>query len=446
MPRILDGSARGQSPATRSVPLLFVALIASGCGGSLPSTTPGASATEGSAARAPLATSSSAMPRLGGTLRVGLPHEGENGPFTMTYPDPQTGGDFIDPILRCCLTRTLLSYNGQTTDKGGAELRPDLATDLPEVSADGLVWTFRIRSGLHYAPPHQDHEIVSGDFVRALERLVRLHGPIAYALASIEGLDAYASGRAGTIAGLATPDPHTLVVRVSQSVGDLGYAFAFTMTAPIPPGAADGHDADYGHHLAASGPYMYAPDSGSGRPGQAPIALVRSPAWDRATDPLRGAWVDRIELRETGSAADSAALLASGQLDLGAYAATAEQVATYQADAALRGLVGYAIDSSTVYLPLNLATPPFDDPNVRRAINLVLDRAAIAGAWAAATDNPAPRIAHHAIPDNLEENLLATYDPYPSTADAGDVAAARAAMARSRYDANRDGRCDAQAC
>src|SRR5262249_47557882 len=64
------------------------------------------------------------------------------------------------------------SYNGQSTRGGGTLLRPDLATRLPDVSADGLTWTFHLGPGLHYAPPLQTTEITSADFVRSVERLL----------------------------------------------------------------------------------------------------------------------------------------------------------------------------------------------------------------------------------------------------------------------------------
>ncbi|MCA1727491.1 MAG: hypothetical protein LC722_07525, partial [Actinobacteria bacterium] len=52
---------------------------------------------------------------------------------------------------------------------------------------------------------------------------------------------------------------------------------------------------------------------------------------------------------------------------------------------------------------------------------------------------------NHVVPDALEASLLASYDPY-GTAEGPDVAAARREMADSRYDGDRDGRCDAAAC
>ncbi len=48
------------------------------------------------------------------------------------------------------LHRTLLSVNHK---KGGNEVKPDLASAMPEVSSDGLTYTFKIKSGVKFAPP-----------------------------------------------------------------------------------------------------------------------------------------------------------------------------------------------------------------------------------------------------------------------------------------------------
>ena len=154
----------------------------------------------------------------GGTLRVVEP---------LKFPyDPEPVATTLDPVMtmsfgdtwefgRCCLGRTLLSYNGQPTSSGGAELRPDLAAAMPEISTDSLTWTFRLRSGLRYAPPYQSTEILAGDFIRALARTARLSAPGGPPLYSvIQGFDDYAAGKTASIAGLEAPDPHTLVLRL----------------------------------------------------------------------------------------------------------------------------------------------------------------------------------------------------------------------------------------
>jgi peptide/nickel transport system substrate-binding protein len=135
--------------------LLVVAACTSGSGGGEPAPpSPGASA-----------------PR-GGTLRVAVPDDLVAFQWDI---DPQRGYTFAAAGMgRCCLFRTLFSYNGRSTEQGGTELHPDLADGPPEVSADGLTWTFHLRPGLRFAPPFEDTTITSVDLVRALERTARV--------------------------------------------------------------------------------------------------------------------------------------------------------------------------------------------------------------------------------------------------------------------------------
>jgi ABC-type transport system substrate-binding protein len=95
------------------------------------------------------------------------------------------------------------------------------------------------------------------------------------------------------------------------------------------------------------------------------------------------------------------------------------------------------------YFALNVALPPFDDVHVRRAANLVIDKAQIQRLLG----NPLrSRVATHLAPDGLEGNLLLDLDPYATHGHHGDLAAAKAEMAQSRYDRDHDGICDGPAC
>jgi peptide/nickel transport system substrate-binding protein len=357
-------------------------------------------------------------------------------------------------LFRCCLLRTLMSFNGQPTSQGGAELRPDLAAGMPEVSPDGLTWTFRIKTGIRYAPPYDDREIVAADFVRALERgLAPAHpsypdfGPTLGSYSSyyeplIEGTTAYREEQADSISGLETPDDHTLVVHLTQPAGDLGIRFALPATAPIPEGAAEGHEDGYGRFLAVSGPYMieeYVP--------RASIALVRNPSWDPATDDLRRAYVDRIEIAFLDFDVASRKLEA-GELDLVFDVPLGPEVIDrLQGDPEGEATVAVFPTDQILYVELNVAHPPFDDVHVRKAVNLALDKQALGDAVAASV--PVPVLigrATHFAPDFLENNLLLDYDPYATPGGRGDLEAARAEVAQSRHDTDGDGRCDGAAC
>jgi len=95
------------------------------------------------------------------------------------------------------------------------------------------------------------------------------------------------------------------------------------------------------------------------------------------------------------------------------------------------------------YLEFNLAQPPFDDIHVRKAANLVMDKAGLQRTWGGAANG---EIATHIIPDVLLNDALADYDPYPSADLAGDVDAAKEEMKQSKYDTDQDGLCDADVC
>jgi ABC-type transport system substrate-binding protein len=92
---------------------------------------------------------------------------------------------------------------------------------------------------------------------------------------------------------------------------------------------------------------------------------------------------------------------------------------------------------------MNLAVPPFDDLAVRKAVNYVLDKAAIGLALGGPFEG---RAATHIAFDSLEQNTLVSYDPYHTPNNQGDLTLAKQQMMQSKYDRNRDGICDATVC
>jgi peptide/nickel transport system substrate-binding protein len=442
-------------------------------------------------------------PPRGGTLRAGLlfldgleHFYGKLPPGYDYLLDPQYSYNVVSwELFRCCLLRTLLSYNGHPTAQGGAELHPDLAASLPEISQDRLTWTFRLKRGLHYAPPFARTEIRAQDIVRALERDLTpsprrvAKSPIGKYLGSyrfhyvgvIAGAQEYAERKADTISGLETPDDYTLVVHLLVAAGDLGYRLSLPAAAPIPPsprdpgarlGAAQGHDAGYGRFLVASGPYMVAgsqrldfslpasrqkPVSGylwrqtaSGVHAKS-LTLVRNPSWDPRSDSLRKAYLDRIELSFGGTPAGDAAAVDKGAQDLVFDAsAPVDQVHRYLADPSLKKRVFLFPSDWFFFMPMNVALPPFDDVHVRRAVNWAIDKAGLvqlANSKRYFFGGPLyGTVATHIGVDSVEDDLLQNYDPYATPAHAGDLRAARRELSRSRYDRNHDGICDAAAC
>lgn len=422
--------------------------------------------------------------RAGGTLRVGVVPEPVAGPpCTFLFcggneNDPQIAGigTMGFEIERCCLVRTLLGYNGRPTSEGGGTLRPDVAAELPRISADGLTWTFRLRRGLRYAPPLEDTEITAFDFIRSIERAMRPLPPslpdyfgehldsytvdFLNLVGLIAGADEYANGGAESISGLTAPNPHTLEIHLTRPAGNIGYIVSQPDLAPIPPnphapdarfGVAQGHERFYFSYLVASGPYMIegAEDIDFSVPpsrqlpasGDAPdsLTLVRNPSWDPSADPLRPAHPDRIVLTPVPDEGDARRLVRTRTLDL---------VFNWEAPPRLledprgAGRTFTTLRDWVVFVHLNLAVPPLDDIHVRRAMNLAVARAPLLRHWERA--GLGASVATHLGLDSEENNLLLNFDPYDAAS--ADESAARKEMARSRYDRDGDGVCDAAPC
>jgi peptide/nickel transport system substrate-binding protein len=369
---------------------------------------------------------------------------------------------------------------------------PDLAVAPPSVSSDGLTWTFRLRRHIRYAPPLESVEVTAPDVIRGLLRAGSPDvgfGPGAVYLPLVEGFTEYASGRADSIVGLSAPDRYTLRVQEVRPNTSITHLFAHPMSAPIPPlpgdpqaplGVATGHpfsarfpelpeEEGYGPFFVSTGPYMFegAPDVDFTVPpeeqrpasGFTPawfqpngsfhgqISLIRNPSWQGATDPTRPAVADRIEVAAGPAEPSIYRSLEDGDVDVVIGSGPPIEVLDrYRSSQDLQGRIVTAAGYATTFMVLNVAQPPFDDPHVRRAVALILDRAAmtraaarVQGALSAYTIT-----ASHLVPDPIEGSFLSSWNPFSSPGDHGDPTAARAEMDASRY--GHEGRCVGEQC
>ena len=428
-------------------------LVAAACGGDDGGGTGATGATSATGATGEL--------QPGGTVQLGM-----LGDVSAAF-DPQKEYYSVTwSWYRCCLLRTLLSYTGRTTAEGGADLQPDIASALPEISSDGLTYTFTLKSGVNYGDPFTDVSVTSGDIVRALERESDPDASVGgynFYYNIIDGFADFGAGKADSIKGLETPDDSTLVVTLTEPAGYLPYLFAMAASAPIPPngdaplGAAEGHTKDYGRFLVATGPYEFAGsenlDFSVPADEQTPVAgyepgksvqLVRNPGYDPATDGLRPAYPDGFTISIGGDNNDLYNKIQAGELDGVVDGIVPPQVLrSYSTDPTLQPLLHINPSDAVRYISFNLAAPPFDDIHVRKAVNLALDKA---GMRTFRGGESVGEIAGHIMVNALENNLLADYDPYATPNSAGDITAAQAEMAQSKYDTNQDGTCDAPEC
>ena len=356
--------------------------------------------------------------------------------------------------------RTLVGYN-HVAGAAGNVVVPDLATNLGTVSKDGKTYTFHIKNGVKFGPP-LNREITSKDILFAFERLgtPALIPGYAFYYEVIKGFKAFEAGTAKNISGITTPDPKTIVFKLTVPTGDFRYRLGMPATGPIPQEVAGCFTApnEYGRYVISSGPYMLAGSDKldatscdtikaaggiSGFDGTTNLDLVRNPDYNKATDSpkARENLPDSFTFTVNSNNDDIFAKVDRGDLEDEVSGGTVPPGIARQ----YKGSKQLKINSGdrTWYLMLNLTTPPFDDVHVRRAVNFVINREGMRKAWGGPLTG---ELARHIAPDAILGNTIKNFDPYNvnKTGGKGDLAAAKAEIKLSKYDTNHDGVCDAK--
>jgi ABC-type oligopeptide transport system substrate-binding subunit len=259
---------------------------------------------------------------------------------------------------------------------------------LPAVSAGGRVYRFRLRRGLRFSPPSRE-PVTAATFKHAIERaLSPALGPDAPLagigfLDDVVGVPRFRAGGAAHVDGLQA-NGDVLTVRLRRPDGDLParLALPFFCAVPLATPIARG---PLPHPVATAGPYYVASASASGlvlrrnpsyagpRPHRLPALVV-----DTGIDAELGAAgvaSGRYDYAENASARHLSPLFApGGPLERAFASAPGHRRAGGE-----RYLEGTELALS--FLDFNTASGLFREARVRRAVDGVLDRSALAAAF-----------------------------------------------------------------
>jgi peptide/nickel transport system substrate-binding protein len=283
--------------------------------------------------------------------------------------------------------RPLYSYKPDDA----SNLEPDLAESAPEISQDGTTVTVKIRTGVKFSPP-VNREVTSADVKYGLERGFKpeVAGPyVGVYLGSLKGLKAFQDGKADEIAGIKTPDDQTIVLELDAPRGAIvAAALSMPASAPVPKEYAQKFDrrqpTAYGENQVATGPYMVENDESGKITGYTPgseIRLVRNPNWEASTD-YKPAYLDSITIKE-GNDPDVASrqILEGDSMVSGDFQLPAPILRSVsQGDQ--KDLMELSPPTGRFrYIAVRTDRPPFDDVNVRKALNAGFDKEALRQAF-----------------------------------------------------------------
>jgi peptide/nickel transport system substrate-binding protein len=338
--------------------------------------------------------------------------------------------------------RTLYSIQANST-----QTVPDLAAGPPKISGDGKSITVRIKRGVRFGPP-VNREVTSADVKYAIERSYSVsvtNGYVSLYFADIVGSPAKPPKTPKPVSGIQTPDKYTLVIKLKQPGTTVASALTMMNTAPIPKEYAAKYDAkttsDYGFFQAATGPYMFEAGSdgnirGKGYTPGRQMKLVRNPNWSGRSD-FRPAYVDTIEIKQgfTDTAVGVRQILSGTADGAGDYGVLSGPTIKQLTTTARYKDNFYTWPNGIAYLSLNTTKKPFDNVNVRRAANFVMDKNALRLIAGGPTSGP---IATHVLgPEFKGKGFEAAggfaYDPYRTKNYSGDVNKAKAEMRKAGY-------------
>jgi peptide/nickel transport system substrate-binding protein len=239
---------------------------------------------------------------------------------------------------------------------GTAELQTGLAVDMPEISEDGLVYTFKLRPGITFA---DGLELTAPMYAEQLNRLLTI-----------------GTGETcpnGVASALATPyvqsieatDDETLVFTLKTPVGFFSQVMASATYIPAHP---DIFSADTCVLFPEAPIYGVGPWFISQVTYAEQVVLEPNPYYNGELQPQ----VDQIIIRYFADPQTMSLAVQNGEIDIAWRFLGPELVSGLEAVA---DLSVNKIDAGPIrYLIINHTFPPMDDPNVYKAVAAAIDR------------------------------------------------------------------------
>lgn len=288
---------------------------------------------------------------------------------------------------------------GLTTLDAAAHPIPGIA-DHWETSPDGLTWTFHLRP----ARWSDGGKVTAQDFVSAWRRVLdpKTAARTAQNLWIIKNAQAITAGRLPPSAlGATTPDAATVVITLERPAPFLPELLTQPCALPLPAAALK--TGPRPGSTVSDGPYRlksWVPNDH--------ITLIRNPAFYDAA----GVKIDAVNYFPTADAEAALRRLRAGELDMQTPVPSAE-IGWLRAN--MPGALHIMPSLALAYVAINLRDPALTDMRVRRALNLIYDREAVAEKVMKLGERPAyafvpPNIADFAGGPELNFKSM----PYPA--------------------------------
>jgi ABC-type transport system substrate-binding protein len=204
-----------------------------------------------------------------GTVQSVYRHAMDGGPSSL---DPAQASNIYANFLAVNFYDTLYRYKYLARPY---RLESNLADGLPQVSADGLIYTIRIKPGVHFIddaafPQGKGRAVRAADFVYSIKRhfdpATRAQGAWLWQ-GRIVGLDAWKENGADydeEVSGLRAVDERTIQIQLISPYPQLTHTLAQGYSAIVPREAVEQYGPEFAVKPVGSGPYRLLSFNSSG--------------------------------------------------------------------------------------------------------------------------------------------------------------------------------------
>ena len=325
-----------------------------------------------------------------------------------TAAEPST----LDPHIATGNSATPILYDlfeGLTSFDADGRVVPGAAESW-DISDDGLTYRFRLRPALKWS---DGSPLTSADFLYSFRRLLTPDTAARFAsfFYAIQNAPAVVKGDMPPESlGVSAPDERTVVIKLDFPAAYFLQNLASNPGAPVPRQAiaAQGRKWTRPGMMLSNGAYRlkdYVP--------QSHITLEKNPNFHAASEVA----IDEVRYYPTQNLATQLNRYLAGELDM-TLAFPLDKIDWIREQLPDQLHIWPSLASN--YFLLNLREKPFDDPRVRRALSLAIDREGLAAKILSPGDSPAYSLTPPAVSD---------YEP-PRPDWAGQPMAQRMAEAR----------------
>ncbi|MFZ6007228.1 MAG: ABC transporter substrate-binding protein [Nitrospirota bacterium] len=289
-------------------------------------------------------------------------------------------------------------FNGLVRLNENLEIVPDIA-ERWEISKDGLRYKFFLKKGVRFS---NGREVESHDFKYSFERILdpKTKSPNTWVFDKVEGAKEFQKGHAKEVKGFKAIDDYTFEIKLKRPFSPFLSMLTMTPAYVIPKEDVKKWGNDFASHPSGTGPFVLK----NWLPNRELVLEKNEDYFDRK------AKVKGIVYKIIPEDLTTITEFELGNIDVISLPASA--YSKFKNDKNWNKHIVSLEGLNTYYLGMNSSRPPFNNPNLRKAVSYAIDRKKILETFYEGRG----RLAIGPVPDllrkwNLNRDNIPAYNP-----------------------------------